>query len=244
MRTSGIDHTESSGRGSVTSERFRNSWKRDSFFVTAIACFDLALGCSIMLVLPSVVVLVFGVVSACLSTTGIFGAYSRNLKAMRIFYSWKIMFAFIISALIIFIAADAQSVCIDYLSNYEISNCQAKLGLLAIFGLIVDAFFAAYCIFVIKRFAKTIPHINLTRGCRSCCVDTSYLRARRSKARQSITPEIRLPKRATSGPSDSLDLIRHRTRQRKGSCDVSDTASSCSSNLSAFSYGTFRSDSV
>jgi hypothetical protein len=244
MRANAIDLTKSTGGQGATS--FKTNWERDSFFVSTVAWFDLILGCSIMFFFPSLEVLGVGVTSTCFSTAGIFGAYAINLKAIRIFHFWKIIFAFGISAFVICIACDAKQVCLEYLSGYEISNCQAKLGLLAIFSLIVDTFFAAYCVFVIKRFAKKIPHYNLTKGCRTRCIDTSYLQKRRLRNSSSDFNLQRRVRRTSSNPSiasscrsDDSDILRQKKRRKPS--DVSSLPSSCSSRTSPeyFGYGTF-----
>jgi len=244
MRANVIDQTKSVGpRGSATSRKYKNGWKRDSLFVSTVAWFDLVLGVCILIAFPSMEILGIGVVSICFSTTGIFGAYNRNLKAIRIFHFWKIIFAFGISFFVISIACDAKHVCLEYLDEYKISNCQAKLGFLAIFSLIVDTFFAAYCVFVIKRFAKKIPHLHLTEGCHTNCIDTSYLKARRLKS-NSYTNLQKIQRKAdisATSSCENFENIRHRKNRRKPS-DFSDI-SSCSS-ASPITYGTFRSESV
>jgi len=267
MRANVIDQTKSVGpRGSSTSRKYKNSWKRDSLFVSTVAWFDLILGVCILTVFPSIEVLGIGVISICFSTTGIFGAYARNLKAIRIFHFWKIIFAFGISALVISIACDAKHVCLEYLEEYKITNCQAKLGFLAIFSLIVDTFFAAYCVFVIKRFAQKIPHLHLTEGCHTSCIDTSYLKARRLKSNSYTNLQQIRRKTDISATSSckNFDNIRYRKKRQKPS-DFSDI-SSCSSASPVkhvkqlwvalkstkvsccqrfeMNYGTFRSDSV
>jgi len=250
MRKKSIDQTRSGASRPRRRFTFRDNWKRDSFFVSTVAWFDMIVVCCIIFAFPQIEVIFIGVVCLCFSTTGIFGVYERNLKAIRIFHFWKIIFAFAISGFVIYIACDAKQVCSTQLSSYSISNCQAKLGFLAIFSLVVDSFFAAYCVFIIKRFSQKIPHLNLTQGCLSRSVNTSFLQAKRSESNSDANLQRYYQRRDCSLTSSCDSESRYRRGHRKNSSfsDVTSITSSCSSHSEQLSYGTFAyralSDSV
>lgn len=143
---------------------------------------DIALGIAMILFTPSYF-LIFGVLYICFATGGLYGVTNFNRRAIKVYLAWKIFISLLIAAAMIYVAIDATTIC-TYLDPgstgfEELHDCESKVGLLAVFTMIVTSLASGYSCLLISRFSDKVQKLKITEGCRSSGIETSVLKRRR-----------------------------------------------------------------
>lgn len=182
--------------------------------VSLMAWFDVLLGfaCATFIKFDSVLVLPVTVCWCCISSTGVFGAYTKNSKATTIYFYWKVIISVLLCGSIIAIMLGARTVCEkwDFLSkNLASTNqCVMKVGLAAVILLTICAISSVYVCYVVRRFARAIPRIKITEGCKTRSENSISKALKKLRVWHSEQSKLQLK----PGVKNEMDKLKHRIR--------------------------------
>lgn len=182
--------------------------------VSLLAWFDVCVGfaCATFIRFESLFVLPVAVLWCCVSSTGVFGAYTKNPRAIAIYFYWKIFICIIVNGSIIALMLGARTLCEkwDFLSQNlaNTNQCVMKVGLAAVILLTICAISSVYVCYVVRRFAKVIPRLRIVQGCKTRSENSISKALKKLRVWHSEQSKLQLK----PDVKNEMDKLKHRIR--------------------------------
>jgi len=182
--------------------------------VSLLAWFDVLIGFGIasFTTFDSVLVLPVTIFWCCISSTGVFGAYTKNSRAIAIYFYWKVIISVLLCGSIIALMLGARTVCEkwDFLSQNlaNTNQCVMKVGLAAVILLTICAISSVCVCYVVRRFAKAIPRIKITEGCKTRSENSISKALKKLRVWHSEQSKLQLKPNV----KNEMDILKHRIR--------------------------------